>query len=103
MKAAFLSSDLMAFVDEQRAVNEEIRRAGGVQVPISSIDAATIRQKRIYDRYGAMKRVLSRAARDELVVTPFGDVLTRCHPGWDPERTIVHVHGGGWTFGSIAE
>ena len=103
MQAEFIRTDLMAYVDEQRTVNEEIRKAGGFQVPIGSIDPATIRQRRLYDRNGAMKPVLSKAARDELVVTPFGDVLTRCHPGRDPERTIVHFHGGGWAFGSIYE
>ena len=103
MVAEFISTALMTFVDEQRAANEAIRNAARSQAPIGSIDPAAIRQRRLYDRNGAMKPLLSATAQDDLVMTPFGDVLTRCHPGRDPERAIVHFHGGGWAFGSIYE
>ena len=103
MVAEFISTALMTFVDEQRAANDAIRKAARSQAPIGSIDPAAIRHRRLYDRNGAMKPVLSETAQDDLVVTPSGDVLTRCHPGHDPERAIVHFHGGGWAFGSIYE
>lgn len=96
-----MDSLLSAYVDEQRAANEDARRRSAPHAGAAS--AAQIRRGRLYARDGRFRPILAPEAYDEEVATILGPVRSRMFPVPNPLGTIVHFHGGGWALGSVYE
>lgn len=99
----YVDPDTYGFVEEQRAANAVLRAEGALLPRAGSVDPATIRRRRLYNKDGSFKPTLVDTARDGLVATPFGDILTRTFPADDAVAVMVHFHGGGWSLGSVYE
>jgi acetyl esterase/lipase len=94
---------LLAFVPEQRAANERILARPPPILPANALDAISLRRARTLDRSGRFRFPRVAEAYDGVVATTFGDVSIRIFPASDPCGLVVHLHGGGWAFGSIHE
>jgi len=96
------ADDLIPFIEEQRRVNEVLRQAGRQITPPGTLSADTIRRARKEGQVGFPPIVLDERS-EELLIDGQPPVPVRRHPNDDAATLFVHVHGGGWVFGSPEE
>jgi acetyl esterase len=100
---ALAEAELAAFLPEQRIANAALSERGRAMPRPGTVPPERLRKERLYRRDGSMRPTLSPIARDEIIDTAHGPVLTRLFDVPDASATIIHFHGGGWTFGSVYE
>ena len=94
---------LLAHVAEQRAINRGLVALAAKLPPPGAIPTDVIRRNRLNGKGGAPKPEVDAEARDILLQGPAGLIPARIFEVAAPLGTYIHVHGGGWVFGSIHE
>lgn len=94
---------LLAHAPEQRAMNLSLAAGAAKLPPPGAIPIDVIRRNRLNGKGGAPKPELDLEARDTSLQGPAGLIPARLFQVEAPLGTYIHVHGGGWVFGSIHE
>jgi len=93
---------LHALAAEQREMNRKVIDAGADNPPPGAVPPEKIRRARREGRGGFPGVVLDDNALD-VTIEADPPVRVRHHPNADASALLVHVHGGGWVFGSPDE
>jgi len=92
------------FVAEQQHANDRLKATAASNPPPGAVPPEKIRRARREGRGGFPPVVLDEHAEDLLLAGSDGhSVRVRRHPNPDATALLVHVHGGGWVFGSPDE
>jgi len=93
---------LHALVDEQRGMNRKLIDAGANNPPPGAVPPEKIRRARREGR-GAFPAVVLDPNASDATIEADPSVRVRHHPNPEASAFLVHVHGGGWVFGSPDE
>jgi len=93
---------LHALVDEQRAMNRKLIDAGANNPSPGAMPPEKIRRARREGR-GTFPAVVLDANASDVTIEADPPVRVRHHPNADASAMLIHVHGGGWVFGSPDE
>jgi len=98
----WIDPSLHAFSAEQRDMNREIADNSANNPRPGAVPPERIRRARREGRGGFPGVVLDDKALDVMIEAD-PPVRVRHHPNADASAMLVHVHGGGWVFGSPDE
>lgn len=95
--------DLTPFLAEQREVNERLTEIGRTMPPPAEVPVERVRRNRIEGGGGLPRPARVEAAVNRSIRVGTGDLVTRVFVPDTVDAVYLHVHGGGWVFGSIWE
>jgi len=98
----WIDPSLHAFSAEQRDMNRKVVDASTNNPPPGAVPPERIRRARREGRGAFPGAVLDDNALD-VTIEADPPVRVRHHPNADASAMLIHVHGGGWVFGSPDE